>query len=842
MTANPGDDLNSPLAFLVEPIQAIVDCVAAVEPHLAVSAIERTVSQIADTRAKQRRLAQALHDAPDLLYSGRPEGPKLIGVLVRALREVGATRVTPPLCARCQRPQVLRALDIEGRRVCTPCAAAARLTRQPCAACGRVVRVVQAASSRARPLCSPCLKSEQKVDHLPRLIHHVAGLRTGLNPRVVRQILESSLPAGFEQRAASLELDAHPELLTTNAALGSHRLVVLAEKLIERGAVNIAIPQCPLCGARRRIRWGRDGIRCCRSCYESTRRVPCTRCLIPTSVATRTLAGEPLCVACYRADPVNFEQCSKCRRSVFIVRREDSGELYCTKCWRGHEATCVDCGKLKPCHFAGTEKSRCEHCSRLTRSTPCSRCGETRPVWSRTADGAALCTVCSQKREPCGVCGTNALVATRTEDGPLCKMCYRKDPISFRTCVNCGSFERAYHFDLCTACAADQQLRSLLGDKDGTIPSAVQPLYETMAASSPPNLIVWIRDSPAVPALRKLLSDDTPITHASLDAFLPNRAVQLIRSALVANNVLEPRDEYLATLERWLHSYFQGIEHPADRKLVRSFAIWQRLHRLRRKATTKPLSPNQITQVRSELTSIAKLLNWLRRRGLNLTTCNQADIDEFLAASPPSMAMVSVFVRWAARHGSPNVLTIRSRQSTGTTPIEQDVRWALTKILLHNDSIALADRFAGLLVLLFGQTASRIVTLTIDDLEQAGDTVTLRLGQKPVELPAPLDTMALQLASTRRNFVQLARVDDQPWLYPGAHPGKHLTHHRLSVRLNRIGVRIKPNRIATMIDLAAQLPATVVSQLLGVHINTATKWSARAASSNARYAAALTRQ
>jgi hypothetical protein len=51
--------------------------------------------------AGRRRLAQALHENPDLLTSGRPEGPPQVERLIRALQAAGARRLVQPRCGHC---------------------------------------------------------------------------------------------------------------------------------------------------------------------------------------------------------------------------------------------------------------------------------------------------------------------------------------------------------------------------------------------------------------------------------------------------------------------------------------------------------------------------------------------------------------------------------------------------------------------------------------------------------------------------------------------------------------------------------------------------------------------
>jgi L-alanine-DL-glutamate epimerase-like enolase superfamily enzyme len=61
-------------------------------------------------------------------------------------------------------------------------------------------------------------------------------------------------------------------------------------------------------------------------------------------------------------------------------------------------------------------------------------------------------------------------------------------------------------------------------------------------------------------------------------------------------------------------------------------------------------------------------------------------------------------------------------------------------------------------------------------------------------------------------------------------------------RLNAIGVRIRAARNTTMIDLAADVPAVVLSQLLGLHVRTTTDWVRIAGTPGAGYAADISKR
>lgn len=115
------------------------------------------------------------------------------------------------------------------------------------------------------------------------------------------------------------------------------------------------------------------------------------------------------------------------------------------------------------------------------------------------------------------------------------------------------------------------------------------------------------------------------------------------------------------------------------------------------------------------------------------------------------------------------------------------------------------------------------------------------LGAKPIELHDPLSDLVLQLANNRRNRAAFGHTDDHPWLFPGGAPGRPINPRTLMIRLQPFGVRARAGRNTTLMDLAAQVPAVVLSELLGIHINTATSWTQQA-QTGAAYAAEIARR
>ncbi|MDH2394022.1 hypothetical protein QCN29_35835 [Streptomyces sp. HNM0663] len=104
---------SAPLVPLPEPDDLVVSVMTGIEPNLAEEVVRQAVADAAASQAKRRRLARALADDPDLLTSGRPEGPAVIGEFVRALLAHGSVRAVL-LKASLLDGRILRSHSIDG--------------------------------------------------------------------------------------------------------------------------------------------------------------------------------------------------------------------------------------------------------------------------------------------------------------------------------------------------------------------------------------------------------------------------------------------------------------------------------------------------------------------------------------------------------------------------------------------------------------------------------------------------------------------------------------------------------------------------------------------------------
>lgn len=162
--------------------------------------------------------------------------------------------------------------------------------------------------------------------------------------------------------------------------------------------------------------------------------------------------------------------------------------------------------------------------------------------------------------------------------------------------------------------------------------------------------------------------------------------------------------------------------------------------------------------------------------------------------------------------------------------------------LLHDEALDPADRVAGLLILLFAQPLARITRLRIDHIVNGHRQVAFALGSQPVQLPPPVDELVLELRQRRHGHAAVGHTNEHPWLFPGGRPGRPLSSNQLLRRMKAIGIPARSARNTTLLELAAEMPAVVLSKLLGISPSTATRWTEYAGASAAGYAADLARR
>jgi hypothetical protein len=466
------------------------------------------------------------------------------------------------------------------------------------------------------------------------------------------------------------------------------------------------------------------------------------------------------------------------------------------------------------------------------------------PITSRKG-GRAVCAGCYRlPQRRCGGCGRVRLVRLRGRDGQpdLCATCYQA-PIE--RCSRCGVTTRCRRTTpdrspVCFRCQLDRRLRQLLAGPDGTIPAALVRLHQAiLEVDNPVSALGWLGRSPAVAVLRQLASGELPLTHQALDEQPRGFALDHLRQLLVAGGALPDRDPHLARLEQAIGRLAITLAHPDDARLLRAYGTWRILRRLRRSAEHGKLTVHAAHRGRDLAAEAARFLAWLRGRDRGLATCRQADVDQWLATgATTTRQLVRGLLGWAREQGLLTGITLPAKTPAAPPRTLDTVqRWALARRLLHDHAMDPVDRVAGTLVVLYAQPVARIARLTRADLVRDGDQTRLRLGHDQLALPEPLASLAHQLTA-RRPAGMAGNLDHTPaWLLPGRRPGTPMHPTHLSRRLAKLGVDCRASRNTALLQLAAEVPAAVLADLLGLNPSTATRWVQLAGGNWTRYAA-----
>ena len=641
-------------------------------------------------------------------------------------------------------------------------------------------------------------------------------------------------PAALRSLAAALTADPAALMIAAPPVVGR-----LVEALRAQGATSLPEPSCAVCArvARPLTRSSTGGV--CARCRSRELAAPCARCGVIKPVAGRDSERRPVCARC--ADRPQ-RQCGRCGRTRRIARRAHGDQPdICDGCFQLPEAICAGCGRRRPCGFAGTNTPICTRCA-PRRSVTCARCGQDKPPAANRAEGP-VCDPCYtaalRHRGVCASCQTERrLVAPTGPDATTCADC--AGLAVTHACIDCGLEDKLYERHRCQRCALRRRTGQLLRARGEAIPPELVAVHDAITATATPRTALnWLRNGAGAAVLADLAAGTTPISHAALDAHPRRRGADYLRHVLVAAGVLPARDEPLARLEAWVATLLTGVQQPEHRRLLHAYATWRVLRRLRRRAARNTAGPTPTGYSRTQLLVATRFLAWLDQTGPTLAQCRQRDVDTWLAKGPAGYP-VRDFLDWAAEHHHCPALLVPALGRTTGAATEADTRWALIARLLHDDTLELTDRVAGAFLLCYGQQLSRIAVMTTEQVHRHDDVVSLRFGAHDLTVPQPLSVLLTDLIDVgRSHHLGVGSPTTSPWLFPGHLPGRPITPARLGERLRALGIRALPGRRATLLQLAAEVPAAVLAELLHLTPATATRWTRDAAGDWSRYAADL---
>ena len=475
----------------------------------------------------------------------------------------------------------------------------------------------------------------------------------------------------------------------------------------------------------------------------------------------------------------------------------------------------------------------------------CCRCGRRRNKAGSWPDGH-VCRTCFDRalraRGACPGCGQERILpGRRPGDGAaICTGCAGFSQ-SF-ACARCGSEGKLHGGRLCTRCAFAGRLAGLLDDGTGAIRPELAPLADALLAmDNPLSGLTWLyprqgRSGSADDLLRRLGRGEIQLTHEAFNGLQPWRAASHLRDLLMVCGVLPAVDKQLCAFERWLGIHLATVTDSGHAQVIRRFATWEVLPRLRARAEKKPLSTGARGYAVGQVLRATEFLQWLSGRGLTLSGCRQADIDAWHARSSENhRSAVRPFLQWCMA----NKLTGRFRLPQAVTghsaPMPDHERIEHLGRVLADGALPLRTRAAAAIVLLYAQPASRIVRLTVDDVTCEDGEVFLRLGNPPSPVPGPVAGILLSWVRSRTNM-RTATNRNSAWLFPGRRAGQPMRPDYLARLLNEIGIPTAAGRTSAIRQHVLETPAPVVADALSYSQGTTARLAAQAGGTFSRYA------
>lgn len=470
----------------------------------------------------------------------------------------------------------------------------------------------------------------------------------------------------------------------------------------------------------------------------------------------------------------------------------------------------------------------------------CTRCrNPVAKLGARWPEGR-ICRRCYQQATRlhgrCPGCSTERLLPGRDQDGAaLCVDC-AGIPTDFR-CTRCSEEDEPHRNRICARCCLREDLAGLLDDGSGTIPEALRPLHQGLCNQPRPrSALTWLRNPDVRELLTTIATSTIPPTHAAFDNHHSPHTAMHLRGLFIRYGLLEPADTNLILFQAWLEQALETIENPRHRSLIRRFAIWHHLRRLRNLSAGGKLQWGSVLSAQQDIRLAAAFLHHLDARGQDPSGCRQADIDHWLATGPTTRSSARTFVHWAIRNKQLPPVKFPHRKARNSPVLDQDERLRLLGGVLKNGDRPLHYRAAAILLLLYAQPITRIAAMTCEQIQRTDNgEATVTFNGHPVPVPHPFDEILLRHLAHRPNM-NTAANHSSPWLFPGYRPGQHLHPGHLTRKILDSGIHMLGARNATLRALVLAMPPPLVAHALGYNTSTTEQHAMQSGRTWATYA------
>ena len=463
----------------------------------------------------------------------------------------------------------------------------------------------------------------------------------------------------------------------------------------------------------------------------------------------------------------------------------------------------------------------------------CWDCGQTARSYSVLPQGK-LCFPCRRLRayhlRPCPGCGAIRPVAYPKGELIVCAGCANE--ASIFACVDCGSEAHPYGARRCARCVLRERVTDLLTDPStGTIRRELEPVFRSLVETERPQTALWgvsKRDRVGARILGQMARGETPISHDTFRALPHDRPHKFLRDLLTAVGVLEPYEPLIEGMERWLDGKLASL--PANqRDVIQRYARWRVVRHLHNVVEQGRLtSPIQIL-AKSRILAAIRLLDHFARHGATAATATQDLLDLYLAGRRSFPTNEYVFVTWLRSSRINRAIRIAPPPDRmPNVTVDDEERWRQVGRLLHDDSIRPYVRVAGLFMLLFAQPLVRLLNMRTDQVKLEPDgPVFVTFGELPIQMSPEVDTLIRELVAN--GSTGSYKRTGTGWLFPGRNPGRPLTGAALRLQLDNLDISPIGSRQAAFFQLAGEVPAPILAELIGVANKTAAAWAELAA-------------
>ncbi|MDQ0819186.1 hypothetical protein QFZ79_001480 [Arthrobacter sp. V4I6] len=262
------------------------------------------------------------------------------------------------------------------------------------------------------------------------------------------------------------------------------------------------------------------------------------------------------------------------------------------------------------------------------------------------------------------------------------------------------------------------------------------------ALSPIPAALTWLRNPDVRDLLSSIATGARPLAHATFDDHRSPRTAMHLRELFIEHGLLEPIDRNLLHFETWLDRFLAELTDPDHHALIKQFATWHHLRRMRRLSAAGELHWGTARAAKQDISVARDFLRHLSERGKLPSQCRQSDIDHWLATGPTTRSTARTFVRWAVRNQHLPRVEFPYRKAETRPVLDQNERLRLLRETLENRDIPLHHRAAAVLLLLYVQPLTRIASMRCEQISRDGDGETVVVfDDRPVPVPHPFDNI-----------------------------------------------------------------------------------------------------